>query len=254
MSRIDNPKVFNLYPLPDGEVHVWYARTATCDTATLRSYYSSLLSPAESKRLARFAFDSLKLEYLVTRALCRCVLSRYVAMDPMHWRFILGAHGKPEIDAGEGIAPPLRFNLSNTSTLVACAVARSVDLGIDIERVDRDSDIDELAKAHFSPEEIFYLDASRSEDRPRRFFELWTLKEAYLKATGVGLSLELDQVAFSRSEQTIDVRFGSSIDDLANNWQFVTHEPWASHMTAIAIHKRQRPQFDVRFFATVPMP
>jgi 4'-phosphopantetheinyl transferase len=240
--------------LPEGDVHVWYAWTAACDSQSLRAYYVSLLSPFERERLARFTFDYLQLEYLVTRALCRCVLSRYLALEPASWRFLSTAHGKPEIDAGIGEPPPLRFNLSNASTLVACAVTRSADVGIDAERTERSTDIEELADRYFSREEMRDLAALPIDQRPRRFFQLWTLKEAYLKAIGVGLSLALDQVSFSLSETSISVTFGSKVDDHAIDWQFVTHEPRPSHMTAIAIRTGAQAPFRMRYFEMVPAP
>ncbi|PVX70882.1 4'-phosphopantetheinyl transferase [Paraburkholderia unamae] len=239
--------------LPDSEVHVWYARTSACDTPELRARYASLLSPLEHERFSRFAFDHLKLEYLVTRALSRCVLSRYLGKNPGSLRFVAGTHGKPELEPGSDGHPPLRFNLSNTSTFVVCAVTRSADVGVDIERVDRSIDIASLANRCLAPEERRALRAVPAEQRSSRFFELWTLKEAWLKATGIGLSIEPDQVAFSISCGIASAVFGPDVDDLLSNWQFVTHKPEKSCITAVAIRTGTSGSFRVRFAETVPL-
>jgi 4'-phosphopantetheinyl transferase len=234
--------------LPDGEVHVWYAWTSACDTPALRAYYASLLNREETERLARFALDRLKLEYLVTRALCRTVLSRYAPVAPAAWRFRAGARGKPEIDG----ASPLRFNLSNAATLVACAVTRGADVGIDVERIDRETDTAALAQHYFARAELDALAAVPAEHRRRRFFELWTLKEAYLKATGKGLAGTLDSIAFALSEHAIEIAFAPGIDDHAGDWQFAQHAPSASHLMALAIKRATRAPFTTRIFETVP--
>jgi len=234
--------------LSDGEVHIWYAWTSACDTPALRAYYASLLNREETERLARFAFDRLKLEYLVTRALCRTVLSRYAPVEPAAWRFRTGARGKPEIDG----ASPLRFNLSNAATLVACAVTRDADIGIDVERVDRETDTAALAQHYFARAERDALAALPAQDRRRRFFELWTLKEAYLKATGTGLAGTLDSIAFALSEREIAIAFGPGIDDHAGDWQFAQHAPGASHLMALAIKRPSRAPCTTHIYETVP--
>lgn len=115
-------------------------------------------------------------------------------MQPETWRFELGSHGKPRL-AEPRLAGDLRFNLSHCRSLVAVAVAREREVGIDVEAVSRTvpSAMD-LARRYFSPREADALAAQRDESqRQREFLRRWTAKEALVKATGHGLSLGLDQ-------------------------------------------------------------
>lgn len=238
--------------LAEGDAHVWYARTAECDSPALRARYQALLSAEERARLERFAFDHLKLEYLVTRALCRTVLSAYVRdIAPSGWRFCVNAHGRPEIDAG-GVAPPLRFNLSNARSVVACVVTRHADAGIDVEETARNNDLDGIAESCFSASERRALLALPPAHRRERFFELWTLKEAYIKARGLGLSLDLGRVSFDPSSRPVTVAFDSSLSDNARDWQFELLEIGASHRMAVAIHCLERGPFRIQIRQIVP--
>lgn len=243
-------------PLGERDAHVWYARTAACDTPALRERYRALLSAEERERLGRFAFDHLKLEYLVTRALCRTVLSAYVdAVAPEQWRFRANAHGRPEIDAGDA-RPPLRFNLSNARSIVACVITRTADAGIDVEERARSNDLDGIAASHFSASERAAFFALPPDARRTRFFELWTLKEAYIKARGVGLSIDLGEFSFALPAQPVRIAFDRHVDDDASHWQFALLDVGAEHQMALSIrdpHAAARP-FDITMREIVPEP
>lgn len=220
--------------LPADEVHVWCAWVDAWDRPPLRAYYQSLLSADETARLNRLALDRLKGEFLVTRALCRHVLSLYAEVAPAHWLFRNSRFGRPEVDSGSA-APPLRFNLSNSRELVVCAVTRRADVGVDVESMSRQANLEEIARHYFSLEERSALDALPLAARNRRFFEHWTLKEAYAKGTGVGLTLGLSQLAFSLADGAIRATFDARIGDRANEWQFELHELGGTHLLALAV-------------------
>ncbi|AIO68902.1 4'-phosphopantetheinyl transferase family protein [Burkholderia oklahomensis] len=243
-------------PLGERDAHVWYARTAACDTPALRERYRALLSADERERLERFAFDHLKIEYLVTRALCRTVLSAYVDdVSPAQWRFRANAYGRPEIDAGDA-RPPLRFNLSNARSVVACIVTRTADAGIDVEEIARSNDLDGIAASHFSASERAAFFALPAEQRRERFFELWTLKEAYIKARGVGLSIDLGQFSFALPAQPIGIAFDRHVGDDASHWQFTLLDVGAQHRMAVGIRDARAAThpFDIRVREIVPDP
>jgi len=239
--------------LPEGEAHIWYAWTATCDTPALRAYYRSLLSRQEKERLERFAFEHLKLEYLVTRALCRTVLSAYANVPPGCWRFRANGYGRPEIDAGDGL-PQLRFNLSNARSLVACVTTRTVDAGIDVEDTDRSGETVSIADRYFSPPELLALHALPADRQRLRFFELWTLKESYIKARGMGLSIPLDQFSFLLPGPPIRIAFEPGLADMAAEWQFALFHPDERHLMALGLCRAQTPPFRLRLRETVPGP
>jgi len=148
----------------------------------------SRLSPDERARAARFRFDEDRLSFATAHALLRHALDDVIgATRP--WRFAVQAFGKPSLD------PPVddvRFNLSHARGLVAVAVARGRDLGVDVEDALRDPDESTFANMVLAPEELAELEGCA--DRAERLFRIWVAKEAIVKAVGLGLSLPLRQI------------------------------------------------------------
>lgn len=241
--------------LTEQDAHVWYAWTAACESPALRERYRALLQPDEAERLESLASDALKLEYLVTRALCRTVLSAYVpAIAPQQWRFVANAYGRPEIDtAVAGGVPPLRFNLSNAGSVAACVVTRSADAGIDVEEIARRCDTEGIAAAYFSASEQRALLALPASQRRERFFDIWTLKESYIKARGVGLSIDLALFSFDVSRASIRVRFEPDAADDARDWQFALPDIGAYHRMALGIRRASRAPLRISLREIVPM-
>src|SRR5262249_32046832 len=152
------------------QVHVWYAFTAKCHDPQILRRCENVLSEQERSRCQRFHFDRDRKTFLVAHALVRTVLSNYAPVPPLAWRFTVSTHGKPEIDGGEADLG-LRFNLSHTDGLVACAVALRREVGVDVENCDRRPISPGLAERFFAREETAQLDALPAEERRRVFFD-----------------------------------------------------------------------------------
>jgi 4'-phosphopantetheinyl transferase len=178
-----------------------------------------LLAPSERMRMARFLRDAPRREYLVGRALVRCALSLYADVDPVDWGFAENAYGRPEI-AFPASAAWLRFNLSHSGGMVACAVGRRTDIGIDVEDPDREVNHLEIGERFFAEAEILALRRASAERRSEVFFQLWTLKESYIKALGLGLSLPLSSFAFHIDVTAPDIAFCAPLLDDPATWQF----------------------------------
>ena len=251
MNRSERNAVDIPMPLGAHEAHVWYAWTEHCSTPLLLDRYRAMLSDDEGVRLSRFASDYLKAEYLLTRALCRVTLSRYAKVAPAEWIFRRNAYGRPEI-ATLGAPPNLRFNLSNARSLVACIVSKDCAVGIDVEEVNRSGETLSIADHFFSATELEGLRALPKAMQQQRFFDLWTLKESYIKARGRGLSIPLDQFSFVLHEPDIRVKFASSLSDMSADWQFELRHLSADHTMAISIHRKNLPNFIVSFREVVP--
>lgn len=202
------------------DVHVWCVFYDEIRDDTLLEAYERLLSADERERRSRFLFPRDRHRFLVTRALARTVLSKYADVAPVDWTFVANAHGRPEIATPHAAAGALSFNVSHTSGLVVLAVGYGRELGVDTERVrDRQAPVG-VAERFFAPAEVAALRALPEADQPRRFFEYWTLKEAYVKARSMGLSLPLREFAVRFiGERGVTLSVDGEVADAVSPWQ-----------------------------------
>jgi 4'-phosphopantetheinyl transferase len=195
------------------------------------------LSPEERLRHSRFLFDRDKRDFAVAHTLLRRCLSARGGRAPLEWAFAADPRGKPMLAKQDALDTPLAFNLSHTAGLVACAVGEDVEVGIDVERIDRDIDAVDLASRFFSSSESGAVRRLEGIEQRTRFAELWTLKEAFIKAIGEGLSCPLDAFSFtfgSSGSLEFDWRRSTS----ATMWLFALFAPSPDHRMAVAIGTR----------------
>ena len=243
-----------LLPLPGDEAHLWYLLPEAVTDPRLFAAYEALLAPAEQARKERYRFEHSRRELVFTRALVRTTLSRYAEVAPAAWVFRENAYGRPEIDpAVHPDVGPIRFNLSNTRGLIACLVALDREVGVDVEDTDRAGETVGIADSFFSRAEVAALRALPEDRRRARFFDYWTLKEAYIKARGMGLSIPLDQFSFVLDQgPRIGITFDPRLGDDASTWQFEQFALSPRHRTAAAVRRGDGP--DVRFVVRSVVP
>jgi len=223
--------------IPPDVVELWYVKPELLADAESVARCRARLSPEDLARVERSVSGTDRHLRLVAWALVRTVLSRHAPVAPEAWRFRETEHGRPEI-AEPPLATPLRFNLSHTPGLAACVVAETDDVGLDVEDVRRRADIAKLTRRFFAQSEIAAIERVDEEHRTTAFFERWTLKEAYLKARGAGLSLPLTEVAFSvPPDRPPSASFGPAIGDTPAAWQFANLRPAPDYMAAVAIRR-----------------
>lgn len=247
--------------LDDGRTDLWYAFPGGIRNPELLTGYKEILSADEMTRYARFFFDRDRHLYLVAWALVRTTLSRYADVPPEMWTFRTNEYGRPEISGPAG-APPLRFNLSHTRGLAACIVAGEIDVGVDVEDRRRFAHGPDIARRYFSAREVTDFEAVPVESQQETFFEYWTLKEAYIKAVGVGISLGLDRFSFDidRSGAPIGdaerraptISFAPDLDDDPAAWQFAQFEPTPHHAMAAAIRRGAAEDREFHLHEVVP--
>jgi 4'-phosphopantetheinyl transferase len=218
-------------------VHIYYRFTEALAESSV-ALAVAVLSDAERARGERFRFARDRRDYAAAHALTREALSRYGDLAPEQWRFQEAAGGKPSLAADDG-PPPLTFNLSHTHGLVACVIAAGADVGIDVEDVDRRVGAEEIASRFFSSSERADLAGCPADQRARRFFELWTLKEAYIKALGKGLAHPLNTFGFALNLPGSIGFMPPSDVDIAQ-WQFALFAPTARHAMAVAVRGERR--------------
>lgn len=237
---------------PPGEAHLYYALEDQIREPALLAAYQALLTPEERVRKERYYFEKNRHEYLITRALVRTVLSRYAPVRPEAWAFSANSYGCPAIASPEGTG--LRFNLSNTRGMVCCLVAQDRDLGVDVEDIERAGESVGIADRFFSPSEVVELSAQPEERRRARFFDYWTLKEAYIKARGMGLAIPLDHFSFQLAAgQPIGIAFDPQLVDDPTSWQFEQLRPAETHLISMAIRRRDEPDLRVVVRRVTPL-
>lgn len=203
------------------------------DVAAVRAW----LSDDERRRADRFVHDRDRVTYTAAHALVRAVLSEHGTAPRADWRFRENRHGCPFVVDEQAGTPALSFNLSHTTGLVAVAVTRGRAVGVDVERVDRVV-TDGIAERHFAPDEVAALRRLPADVQARTFFEYWTLKEAYIKARGMGLAIPLDAFAFTlRGPEPPTIAFAGGFDDQPERWQFWQTWPTPAHRLSLAIER-----------------
>jgi len=248
-------------PLGPDAIDIWlaseeelagHARTDAALTGRLHA----LLSAEERARGARFHPDN-RSRFVLTRALVRCVLSRYAPLPPDAWRFENNAYGRPRIasalQAADGALADLDFNLSHTRGLIALAVGRRRAIGIDVEHIAVRRVSPLLPKRYFSAQEVEALAEVPESLRQQRFFEYWTFKESYIKARGMGLSLPLQRFSFDYPAQdAVRLAIDAELADAAERWSLWQYRPSSDHLLALCAERGAAPP-QVRLRRMLPL-
>ena len=209
------------------EVHLWHFPLIL--PAGRATEWRAILSPAERERADKFAFPNLRERYVAAHAVMRRLLGAYLMRDPAGLVFEIAERGKPALPG-----QPVHFNLSHTSHHGLLAVTRVGEVGVDIERLDRKVDRAGIAGRFFSRAEADELASLPEDQQPEAFCNLWTRKEAWLKATGVGISEGLNQVEFNchpgEPARLLRINGKPSVE-----WQVRSFKPLVDHLGAVAI-------------------
>jgi 4'-phosphopantetheinyl transferase len=225
--------------LPLDEVHVWRGRL-DLPAHTLHQFQRAL-SPDEIGRANRFVFEKDRRHFIAGRGLLRHILSRYLQVAPAEIEFSYSEFGKPEL------SPPssLRFNVSHSGGLALYAVGHHRKVGVDIEEMRSNIEFIDLAQSFFSPLECAMLHSVPDDLVQQAFFNCWTRKEAYMKATGDGLSLPLQcfDVSLIPGEAAALIELRHSRQE-ASQWSMQELCPGPEFAAALVVEgKGWRPRF-----------
>jgi 4'-phosphopantetheinyl transferase len=222
-------------------VVTWFRLTATMtapDVATARA----VLSAEERARCDRFRFERDRRDFAAAHALLRGALAFHGGRPAGSWRFEADAAGKPFLVGHPGI----EFSIAHTRGLVACALSVAGLVGVDVEVLDEARDAEEIAERYFAEPEIRALrSCAPGVERQARFTELWTLKEAYVKALGSGLRQSLDEFGFECLGGSA-LRFIGPGGFPGTGWRFGLFAPSARHRLAVALRASLSLGFCVR--------
>jgi 4'-phosphopantetheinyl transferase len=181
--------------LASDEVHVWRASLSL--PAARVDELRQTLSADELERAQSYHFLKDRRHFIGARGVLRSILGRYLKLEPQQLRFCYSSHGKPALESGAGRPGDLSFNVAHSGQLALFALTLNRRIGVDLERLRADLDYQQIAEQLFSPQERRALHAIAADLKPKAFINCWARKEAYLKATGEGLSTPLAQFAVS---------------------------------------------------------
>jgi 4'-phosphopantetheinyl transferase len=216
--------------LSSNEVHIWRTRLDV-DFAILSSY-ATFLSTDEQQRAVQFKFTRDRDHFTVARAILRQLLGGYLGQPPAEVPIESLRYGKPALAAAK--IPPLRFNLSHSHGLALFAFCFEHEIGIDLEKIRPEVALEGIENNFFSTRERDELAALSLELRAGGFFHCWTRKEAYVKALGGGLNMNLQEFDVSLTPGQ-PVTLNSSD---RQRWSLYSLEPGAGFVGALVVEGR----------------
>lgn len=231
-------------------IQVWSAATSSGSPGDLECRCERWLTEEERQRADRFRVATSRNQHVVGRGMARRLLADCdppdrsavgdtPAIDPSEIVFAYTPHGKPFVIGPRTLIRP--FNVAHTDGMVLFVDGRSGWVGVDVERISRRTDV-ALAERYFAKPEVEYvLDQPDDDSRRRAFLRVWTLKEAFIKAIGTGLSMPLADFAFDDIDaQRPRVRMLNPALGDGENWQFVTFSPAEGYIAAVAQNEPDR--------------
>jgi 4'-phosphopantetheinyl transferase len=217
-----------------------------CSIRTSRDY-RVLLPKSEVDAAELLPRDEDRCLFITSRALIRAVLSKICDVHPNALSFERDQNGRPRLTERFASRAPC-FNLSHTTGMVVCALAWESEVGVDVENWHRQLKHVQLAQRFFSQNEADTIRSTVSGLRPVYFCKLWTLKEAYAKARGLGLAVPFDQICFNVWDGNgIEAHFSPKLSEHPSEWQFAVAEPSACHIAAVAVHRPNPKPYIFRF-------
>ncbi len=215
-------------------VRVWFVPVGPSDILLVEGLKRHLCD-WEQRRVDRLRMEADKVRYILAHTLVRAALSEMHPVAPADWRLDQSVEGKPFVSAPGG-AKGVQFSLSHTRGMVGCAVSRT-PVGLDLEPLDRDLDVDGLLPHVMGPQEIRRCSEHPCEDQVRRFLSYWTLKEALAKGLGVGMSAPFPNLEFELGDgDTANIMaLPASLGD-ASRWKVRLLDFAGTHVGAVAVN------------------
>ncbi|QDG94516.1 4'-phosphopantetheinyl transferase superfamily protein (plasmid) [Rhizobium sp. NIBRBAC000502774] len=224
------------------EIEIWLVDHDRLAPLAVLDRYRQILSKEEITQERKFRSQTDRLGYAVTRIAQRLLLSRYVGMDPEALTFSRTSHGRPGLSCPPAERCGLDFNISHDGTLTVFGLIKGGAIGVDVMTTPARSSYMNVARRFFCPVETEALDKLAEPLRARRFMEFWTLKEAYVKACGAGLSIPLNSFYFVLEEPgKIDFFPQSPSHDISISWNFWQFRPAPEVLIAICVRQESVP-------------
>lgn len=204
------------------EVHIWSASLFEDKNNT--NYFYSILSEDERERANSFKFSRDQRRFTIARGVLRCLISNYLGQTPKSIEIIYGLWGKPCLSKDI----PLHFNISHSGDHALYAVTRNHEVGIDLEYIDKNLELEDMALHIFSPAELTDWKNLPPQERVNAFFTRWVSKEAFLKASGKGWLEDIEDIKKIEFDSKKGSSKGSLNDEMPNIYCFECIPGYAS--------------------------
>lgn len=174
-----------------------------------------ILSPSECQKVKSFRLEEEQNQFLISKALLKLILARYTGQTAQSIQLSYSINGKPYITNKSGV----QFNLSHTGNALLIGFTKNVDIGVDIERVNRTVNFSKIIPLLYSEKELETFNSLKDNDKNDSFFKSWTCKEAFIKAKGSGLTFPINQLELSLLD-------GEKVKIQNTPWDFLEKEYW----------------------------
>ena len=218
------------------EIHLWQICLNQFPPIQLFSW----LDPIEKQRAQQLKSETLYRRYVIAHAAMRDILSKYLGSTPASINLIQPPNQKPSIDSAQNQID-LEFNLSHSHEIAILALSRSLVIGVDIEHIRNIPDIAQLAKRFFTLSEYEILLGSPADKQLSLFFKIWTTKEAFLKAKGLGISHHLDQFSVKLNNHQEPIGICGSKSGI-EPWILQRLVTFPGYESTLAIESKSMPQ------------
>ncbi len=217
-------------PLESDSIHIYILSVNDINIEDI-----NILNETEKESAASFKFLIDQQRYQATHISLRHLLSYYGQLSPEQWTFSKNAYGKPAVSNLK--YQWLQFNLSYSENFIAYAITNNQSVGIDIEKYRYIEDLQSLCHFSLSPMEAeSILSIHDKNERQNKFFTYWTLKESYIKARGMGLSIPLKEFNFTKIKEKWHLNCNAVLHDNGSNWKFITFQ-FKQYCLSIGVRK-----------------
>jgi len=214
------------------------------------SHYLGFLSSAEKLRYDQYHPKAARL-FLISRVLVKTVLADKLGISPHEVNLQLHPNGKPFVQGSKAV----HFNLTHSADVILLAVTEEGEIGVDIEQVNREFEwrrVDSVL-AQSEIEWIKEKELTDSSNVYQRFFQIWTLKEAYIKCTGEGMSRHLKMLNFHVSAEHIQFLDSTNDAQKTEEYYFESYIYESNFIFSICLQQRHNlERFNLNCFQLLP--
>lgn len=216
----------------NNEIFVW--RIVLPEFIDIYSECLNILSQDEQTRCSKFLFEKDRIRFILSHWALRCILANILNVAPASLQFTQNPYGKPEL-AGQFLNSPIRFNLSHSGDIALIVISYNIEIGIDIEQILTDFEFEEIARYNFTLEENAVLQSTSVANRSEVFYRIWTGKEAFIKAKGLGLSIPLDTFSIIPvSDSPTNILKYNNPQGSTQEWSILSLQPFPGYNAALA--------------------